>query len=145
MTSSKTFAVPVPAHSDVTKEIEENLLDSLARLNHQSTNSTIVLTRRDPAGALLAGVSGSTSYGWFLVKLMWVHEDLRRTGVGKVLMLEAEERARALGCHGVWLDTSNREAREFYIRLGYSEFGSLSNAPENEPVDHRRRFMKKSL
>ncbi len=145
MTNSETLMEPTSAHADVSKEIEENLLASLAVLNTQSRNSTIVLSKRDSAGSLLAGVSGSTSYGWFLVKLLWVHGDLRGTGVGKTLMLEAEKRARILGCHGAWLDTSNREAREFYLRLGYSDFGVLSNAPGSEPVGHRRWFMKKSL
>ena len=145
MTDSETLTEPNSAHADVSKEIEENLLASLAVLNTQSTNSTIVLSKRDSAGSLLAGVSGSTSYGWFLVKLLWVHEELRGTGVGKTLMLEAEERARTLGCHGAWLDTSNQEARAFYLRLGYSDFGVLSNASGNEPVGHCRWFMKKVL
>ncbi len=145
MTSSMTLMEPLSTHSDVSKEIETNLLASLAGLNTQSTNSSIVFSKRDSAGKLMAGVSGSTSYGWFLVKLLWVHEDLRGTGVGKMLMLDAEERAKTLRCHGAWLDTSNQEAREFYLRLGYSDFGLLSNAPGNEPVGHRRWFMKKSL
>ncbi|WP_299637056.1 GNAT family N-acetyltransferase [uncultured Ruegeria sp.] len=145
MANSKTLIEPVSAHSVVTKEIEDNLLASLAGLNAQSTNATIVLSRRDPVGKLVAGVSGSTSYGWYLVKLLWVHEDLRGTGIGKTLMLEAEERARALGCHSAWLDTSNREAREFYLRIGYSEFGSLSNPPGNDPEGHCRWFMEKAL
>ncbi len=145
MTTSMTLAEPVSAHSDVTKEIEKKLLASLAELNAQSTNATIVLSRRDSLGKLVAGVSGSTSYGWFLVKLLWVHEDLRGTGIGKMLMLEAEERAKALGCHGAWLDTSNIEAREFYLHLGYSDFGLLSNTPGDEPEGHHRWFMNKSL
>lgn len=140
-----TLMEPTSTHADVSKEIEENLLASLAVLNTQSVSSTIVLSKRDTAGSLLAGVSGSTSYGWFLVKLLWVHEELRGTGVGKTLMFEAEQRAKILGCHGAWLDTSNQEAREFYLRLGYSDFGVLSNAQGNGPVGHRRWFMKKSL
>lgn len=145
MINLATLTAPTSAHTDVSKEIEENLLASLAVLNAQSVNSTIVLSKRDTAGSLLAGVSGSTSYGWFLVKLLWVHEELRGSGVGKTLMLETEQRAKFLGCHGVWLDTSNQEAREFYLRLGYSDFGVLSNTQGSEPVGHRRWFMKKSL
>ncbi|MEM8569368.1 MAG: GNAT family N-acetyltransferase [Pseudomonadota bacterium] len=143
--NTKTVSEPNSAHSEVAKEIEENLLASLAEVNTQSTNATIVLSRRSPIGKLVAGVSGATSYGWFLVKLLWVHEDQRGTGIGRTLMLEAEEQARALSCHGAWLDTSNREARAFYLHLGYSDFGLLSNAPDHEPAGHCRWFMKKSL
>jgi len=71
----------------VSKDIEDALLASLALSNAQTTNTTIVLTKRDPSGQLLAGVSGITSYGWLLVKLLWVHEDHRKTGVGRTLML----------------------------------------------------------
>lgn len=145
MTNSETLTEPKSAHLHVSKEIEENLLASIAELNAQSTNSTIVLAKRDTAGKLVAGVSGSTSYGWLLVKLLWVHKELRGTGIGKQLMLEAEEHAKAVGCHGAWLDTSNRKARAFYHHLGYSDFGLLSNAPDNEPTGHCRWFMKKSL
>ncbi|MBO9427030.1 GNAT family N-acetyltransferase [Labrenzia sp. R4_1] len=145
MTSTMTFTEPVSAHAEVTAEIERNLLASLSGLNSQATNSTLVLSRRDPNGNLVAGLSGSTSYGWLLVKLLWVHRGLRGTGVGTVLMGEAEERAKAIGCHGAWLDTSNQAARDFYRRLGYSDFGLLSNSPGNDPEGHCRWFMKKSL
>ena len=136
---------PLSKHAQVSKEIEEELLASLALSNAQSTNATIVLTKRDSSGKLLAGVSGITSYGWLLVKLLWVHEDHRKTGVGRTLMLEAESRAKELGCHGAWLDSSSSAARDFYVRLGYSEFGRLSNGPDHEPAQHRRWFMKKTL
>ena len=145
MTKSDTLVEPNSVHADVSQEIEENLLASLAVLNSQSMNSTIVLTKRDSGGKLLAGVSGTTSYGWFLVKLLWVHEEHRRTGVGKTLVQEAEQRAKALGSHGAWLDTSNPKAHEFYLRLGYSDFGKLNNPPGNEPLGHCRWFMKKVL
>ena len=136
---------PLSKHAQVSKELEEELLASLALSNAQSTNATIVLTKRDTSGKLLAGVSGSTSYGWLLVKLLWVHEELRRTGIGRTLIREAEDQARAMGCHGAWLDTSSEAARDFYVHLGYSEFGRLSNSPDHEPAQHRRWFMKKAL
>ncbi len=136
---------PNSRHSEVSKEIEDNLLKSLTELNSQSTNETVVLSARDTAGQLIGGVTGSTSYGWFLVKLLWVRRELRGSGIGKSLMMQAEERSKTLGCHGAWLDTSNAEAREFYLRLGYADFGSLANGSENEPVGHCRWFMKKQL
>lgn len=145
MTRPTISIEPNSVHLDLSKEIEENLLKALAGVNTQSTNATVVLSARDAFGQLVGGVSGSTSYGWFLVKLLWVSEESRGTGIGSSLMLEAEEHSKTLGCHSVWLDTSNPAAREFYLRLGYSDFGVLSNGPEVEPVGHCRWFMKKSL
>lgn len=145
MTTSAISIEPNSVHSGLSKEIEENLLQALAELNAQSTNTTIVLTARGAGGKIVGGISGSTSYGWFLVKLLWVSNQERGTGVGKRLMLEAEEYSKKRGCHGAWLDTSNPQAREFYLRLGYSDFGVLSNGQDKQPVGHNRWFMKKSL
>lgn len=145
MTAPVILIEPNSAHAQVTHDIEANLLQSLAELNPQATNTTILLTARDPGGDLIGGVSGATSYGWFLVKLLWVSDALRGTGIGTKLMHQAEKHAGKLGCHGAWLDTSNPQARAFYLKQGYSDFGILSNGQDNEPPGHNRWFMKKPL
>lgn len=145
MTETTISIEPNSDRAEVSARLEERLLDTLANLNTQTTNATIVLSARDTAGALVGGVSGATSYGWLLVKLLWVSEDLRGMGIGKRLMLEAEEHARGVGCHGAWLDTSSAKARAFYVGLGYRDFGVLENGAGKDPVDHSRWFMKKSL
>ena len=136
---------PTSDHAEVSAEIERYLLDALASLNAQSTNESIVVTARDSNGRIVGGISGSTSYGWLLVKLLWVNQELRETGIVRALMAEAETRTKALGCHGDWLDTSSEHAHAFYLRLGYSDFGELSNGLSNDPIGHRRWFMQKAL
>jgi GNAT superfamily N-acetyltransferase len=145
MTSYDFFSPPKDTHADVAQEIETCLLSSLAQLNTQSTNTIVVLVKRDRSGRLIAGVSGSTSYGWLLVKLLWVTETARGQGLGRDLMQAAEERALELGCHGIWLDTSNPLARQFYLGIGYTDFGVLKNDEDHTPPDHCRWFMKKML
>lgn len=137
--------VPASRHSEVAGKIEESLLDSLGELNRQSINSSVVLTADDDDGILIAGVAGSTSYGWLLVKLLWVSDSHRGLGVGKELMLKAEDEAKLLGCHSAWLDTSNSKARDFYRRLGYADFGIIENGSDKEPANHTRWFMQKLL
>ena len=61
------------------------------------------------------------------------------------MMARAEAKARAVGCHGAWLDTSNPEAMRFYAKLGYKPFGQLGNTPGQSPAGHRRWFMQKAL
>ncbi|MEP0521856.1 MAG: GNAT family N-acetyltransferase [Hyphomicrobiales bacterium] len=126
-------------------EIEEKLLRSLAGLNVQSKNESIIFSAQDENNELIGGVTGSTSYGWLLVKLLWVSNHHRGQGIGKDLMLAIEQEARALNCHSAWLDTSNGVARDFYLRLGYEDFGVLENKPSDTPADHSRWFMKKRL
>lgn len=145
VTPLRISKVPILQHSKVAGEIEDALLNSLADLNEQSVNSSVVMTVNDDDGLLMAGISGFTSYGWFLVKLLWVSDIHRGSGVGKELMLAAEDEAKLLGCHSAWLDTSNSKAREFYLRLGYADFGVIENGSDKEPANHSRWFMKKLL
>jgi len=125
--------------------IEAELLRSLRATLPQSDNQGFLLSARSEDGDLAGGLTASTSYGWLLVKTVWVAESQRRNGLGRMLMDEAEKKARDLGCHGAWLDTSSPDAMRFYQRLGYETFGRLSNATGQAPETHRRWFMKKAL
>lgn len=137
--------VPVCEQAQVSEEIEANLLLSLAETNVQTKNSAVVFSATDDDDQLIGGVTGSTSYGWLLVKTLWVSENLRGSGIGKQLMQTIEEQGRKIGCHSAWLDTSNANARSFYTKLGYDEFGALENGLGKEPEHHARWFMKKAL
>lgn len=125
--------------------IEAELLRALRATLPQSDNDGFVLSARSEDGELVGGLTASTSYGWLLVKTLWVAETQRGKGLGRALMDKAETKARDLDCHGAWLDTSSPDARRFYERLGYETFGQLSNATGQTPETHRRWFMKKAL
>jgi GNAT superfamily N-acetyltransferase len=55
------------------------------------------------------------------IKRLWVRPDLRRTGVARALMADAEERARLAGYRELYLETGNRqpEAISLYEALGW--------------------------
>src|ERR1700677_4645155 len=69
-------------------------------------------------GSVMVGYDGHR--GW--INYLVVHPDHRGTGLGRVLMHEAERRLGALGCPKVNLQvrSSNRSAIAFYRRVGYS-------------------------
>jgi GNAT superfamily N-acetyltransferase len=97
---------------------------------------------RDPAdGTALGGMTGHTQHGWLFIKLLWLPERFRGTGIGTELMRRAEAEARARGCVGVWLDTFSFQARGFYERLGYRAFGEIPDHPPGEA----RHFLLKRL
>jgi GNAT superfamily N-acetyltransferase len=125
--------------------LEARLLEDLRSALPQSENSMVLLSARNTNGSVVGGLIGSTSYGWLLIKVLWVDEAHRGRGLGKKLMARAEEKAREIGCHGAWLDTSNPGAMRFYTRLGYEVFGELSNTAAQHPSTHQRWFMKKGL
>lgn len=138
-------AVDESERSQVASAIETALLASLAKSNTQAENDTFVLVHKGESGALAGGVTASTSYGWLLIKTLWVDEMQRGGGLGKQLVLAAEGRGRETGCHSAWLDTSSETARSFYSHLGYTDFGVLANEADQPPSDHCRWFMKKAL
>ncbi|MCR9235190.1 MAG: GNAT family N-acetyltransferase [Alphaproteobacteria bacterium] len=131
--------------SQVAKVIETGLLAALVRSNTQAENDSFVLVYKGQSGSVAGGVTGGTSYGWLLIKTLWVDEMHRGAGLGKQLVLAAEGRGREIGCHSAWLDTSSEAAHSFYSHLGYSDFGVLANEADQPPTDHCRWFMKKTL
>ena len=97
------------------------------------------LLLRGPGEALRAGLIGVLSWEWLFVEAVWVHDDLRGQGVGRVLMARAEAHALEQGCHSAWLDTF--QARDFYLSHGYEVFGVLPDYPAGQS----RSFLRKSL
>jgi ribosomal protein S18 acetylase RimI-like enzyme len=92
-------------------------------------------------GELNGACIGRALWGWLYVEMLWIASDLRRRGYGKMLLDKAENEARDRGCKHVFLDTFSFQAPEFYRKLGYAEFGRLSDNPQG----HARIFMTKSL
>jgi GNAT superfamily N-acetyltransferase len=79
--------------------------------------------------AVLGGLTGYTRRQWLFVERLWVKTTARRKGIGAHLLTKAEQIARERGCLGSWLDTFSFQARDFYRRQGYEEFGSLMDFP----------------
>ncbi len=90
-------------------------------------------------GQPVGGLLGYTNWEWLFVKILWVTQELRGSGVGRQLLLAAEAEARQRGCRHAHLDTFSFQALGFYERLGYRVFGQL----EDYPVGHTRYFLQK--
>lgn len=139
---------PVPeiiVAAEPNAEHREAIVDGLRTYNETHVGPSgmraLAVLLRDERGEVIGGLWGRTSYGWLFVELLHVPETLRGGGYGAALMAQAEQEARARGCHGAWLDTYDFQAKPFYERLGYVEFGVLDDYPRG----HCRHFMRKSL
>lgn len=130
------------AGPNVTREIEAALLADLRQRAPQGRNEAVILSVNAADSTCVAGLSGSTAYGWLLIKVLWVASDLRLQGYGRALVAEAFRGAKKLGCHSAWLDTSDKDAKQFYTRLGFEVFGTLQNQGFQVPLGHQRWFMK---
>lgn len=95
----------------------------------------------DAAGALVAGISGYTAWGWLYVQWLWIAEGQRGQGLAGRMLAAAEAEARARGCHGAYIDTFNPVALKVYRRAGYAPFGELEGFPKGRV----RTFLQKRL
>jgi GNAT superfamily N-acetyltransferase len=100
-----------------------------------------ILVSNSDSGEIVGGLWGETMYAHLHIDLLFIPEQLRRTGLGRRIISDAEAEAIRRGCLGAWLDTYSFQARGFYRRLGYPMAGII----ENHPPGHSRCFMKKSF
>lgn len=101
----------------------------------------LVIPIHDALGAVGGGLWGTTLFGWFGIEMLVVPFSMRQQGIGSALLATAEAEARARGCIGACVDTLSFQAGPFYLKRGYSLFGSLEDCPPG----HRRLFFQKRL
>jgi GNAT superfamily N-acetyltransferase len=106
-----------------------------------SDRRPIALTVYGSDGQLAGALDGHVFFDWLTVSRLWVSPDHRGRGTGAALLLEAESRAKSLGCVGSTLSTYDFQAKPFYEKHGYQVFGVLAN----NPIGHDRFFMSKSF
>jgi ribosomal protein S18 acetylase RimI-like enzyme len=96
---------------------------------------------RDEDGTLLAGAAGYTWGGTCELRQVWVAEPLRRRGLGRRLVAEAEAEAVRRGCRQLVLATHDFQAPGFYRKLGYQVVTELPD----HPPGHVQLFLRKRL
>ena len=134
--------------SETPSQDEINVIDNglenhyLALGNIEPRNQrNITIFLRDEDGTIVAGLSGSTYWGWLHIDSLWVSETLRGRGYGKRLMEVAERQAIARGCCQALVDTHSFQALGFYEKLGYRAFGVL----DDFPTGYKRYFLCKTI
>ncbi|WP_223527865.1 GNAT family N-acetyltransferase [Pseudomonas sp. BF-B-26] len=128
-----------------TNEDREAILTPLRAYNAsqagEANSQPIALLVRDDNDEILGGLYGRFFYRWLFIELLSVPEQARGQGLGTQLMQMAEDLAREKECIGIWLDTFDFQAPEFYRKLGYSELGQIADYPPG----HKRFFFQKRL
>jgi GNAT superfamily N-acetyltransferase len=123
----------------------QHVRDGLALYNVGRTGQEywrpVKLFVRDETGLIRGGLLGDIWGGWLEVKILWLEESLRGSGLGRRLIETAEEEARAADCRYARLDTHSFQAPDFYRKLGYEEFGRLKDSP----LGHEQIFLWKRL
>ncbi len=92
---------------------------------------SVWLNAKDDQGELVGGLRGFVFMDWFKIELLFVEEAQRTQGLGSALLAQGEDMARAKGAKNAWLDTFEWQARGFYIKQGYAEFGRIDDFIQN--------------
>lgn len=71
-----------------------------------------------------------TAFKILYVSTVFIKSEYRRKGYGRLLLHEAENRAKALGANTIRLDTFDWQGKEFYKSLGYTEVGHYTNSDD---------------
>ncbi len=121
--------------------LEERLYEFNAAATGIRDGATLAICARDPAGRIVAAVTGCTWGGCCEIRQLWVQEERRRQGWGKHLMQAAENEARRRSCTQVVLSTHSFQAPEFYAALGYRQVAAVADYPRG----HRHIHMLKRL
>lgn len=108
-----------------------------ARTTGETYRALNVIVR--DSGKVVGGLQAITLWNWLVVQILWVDEPFRGKGLGKRMMLAAEQEGVKRGCLHAHLDTFDFQALPFYQKLGYEIFGQL----EDYPLGHRRYYLQK--
>lgn len=100
-----------------------------------------LLVREQADGPVVGGLWGRWSRRWLFVELLALPARLQRHRLGSELMERAEQACRDRASRGVWLDTFSFQARPFYQKRGYTQFGEIPDYPGQ----HRRYLLAKRL
>lgn len=91
---------------------------------------------------IIAGILSTLGYWNGLeIKILWVKEEFRKSGIGTKLLIEIENNAKAKGAIISFLDTFDFQAKDFYLKNGYTIFGIL----DDFPIGHKRYYLQKRL
>jgi ribosomal protein S18 acetylase RimI-like enzyme len=123
----------------------EYLEDRLYEFNKAATGiedgRSLGLFLRDAKQRIIAAAAGHTWGGTCELQQVWVAEPLRRQGIGRSLLEEAEAEAVRRGCEQLILTTHSFQAPRFYESLG---FEIISTIPEY-PRGHSHIVLRKRL
>jgi GNAT superfamily N-acetyltransferase len=140
--------VEIVFEPEVLPETRAAILEGLIAYNESQTAGryapprTVALSVRDPgSGNTVGGLTARIAYSRMFVELLYLPETFRGQGLGAELLGKAEGVARDAGCTGIWLDTFSFQAPDFYKKLGYAEFGTLSDYPPG----FTRHYLHKTL
>ena len=113
-------------------EVVENKLSAFdeSYITYKMNGSIQIGIEED--GKIVAGLDACiTAFKILYVSTVFVDDDCRRKGYGKLLIKEMEKRAKEMGVNTIRLDTFSWQGKEFYEALNYEIVGSYENKDDS--------------
>jgi GNAT superfamily N-acetyltransferase len=129
---------PTPADVDF---LDERIYEFNVKQTGYDDGRKLAIFVRNQAGEIVAGLWGWTWGGYGEVRTLWVHESLRRQGVGGRLLRAAEDEARARKVSYMLVGTHSFQAPDYYPRFGYRRIAVVPG----KPAGHEDIWFRKEL
>lgn len=97
--------------------LTHNVEDTGMSLEKIRTKGFALVVRHN--GVIVAGLVGNTKYRAAFIDTLWVDKCLRKKGIGRELLLRAEEHALSNQCTVIFLNTLTKANVVFYEKAGY--------------------------
>ena len=130
------------------KEDRKTIIDGINTYNLSKVHALadvwtpVEFVTKNENGDVIAGILGGIGYWNGLeINILWVNDNYRGKGIGKLLLQHAEQFATQKGATVSILDTFDFQAEDFYLKNGYTPFGELQDFPNG----HRRIYLSKRL
>ncbi|MFF2015891.1 GNAT family N-acetyltransferase [Paenibacillus sp. NPDC058177] len=134
-------------HSETNREHQSYIENKMFEFNMlhfpddlKGRYQVVSLFLKDEDDQIYGGLVGEICWNWLEIEYLFVNEELRKSGYGKTLMLEAERIAKENNCEFLKVDTLSFQALDFYKKLGFEVFGTLENAGR-----HTHYYLKKDI
>lgn len=105
---------------------------------------TFSIVRREN-DRVVGAARGVTNMGLVELRGVWIDPPWRGKGLGRGLVTAVEAEAYIRGCRAACLDTYSWQAVDFYLKLGYREFGRLSYPNGTERIYLRKELSQRNV
>ena len=129
-----------------TKENIKKIVDGINEYNHIQVPAfseiwtPLEFMVKNGEGIVIGGVLGGIgSWNGLEIRILWVSEEYRKSGLGSKILNHIERIAIEKGATISMLDTFDFQAEGFYIKNGYTVIGEIHDFPKG----HRRIYLSK--
>jgi ribosomal protein S18 acetylase RimI-like enzyme len=119
----------IQSTNDEANYVRKKLIEFNSKHVPNGIYEEINLCFKDDKEKIIAGLNIAICWNWMEIDILWVGDDHRGQGLGKKLLQEAEQIARAKNCTFIKLNTLIFQAPDFYKKFGYYVMTIIENAP----------------